>query len=149
MRIKKDINLIGLVNSFNFNHVCRIDSVDLRAKYFHVKEIFVNFTISKDLQYKQRVARGNHNYHIINLSLSFHKYCSHMNILFYKIRGNFNYHLKISAFTVSMCLQDSCMQGWDLVCQRILNQPLSIWHGFLQPLFISRVKVGKSKDRHQ
>lgn len=72
-----------------------------------------------------------------------------MNILFYKIRGNFNYHLKISAFTVSMCLQDSCMQGWDLVCQRILNQTLSIWHGFLQPLFISRVKVGKSKDRHQ
>lgn len=71
-----------------------------------------------------------------------------MNILFYKIRGNFNYHLKISAFTVSMCLQDSCMQGWDLVCQRILNQTLSIWHGFLQPLFISRVKVGKSKDRH-
>lgn len=34
------------------------------------------------------------------------------------------------------------MQGWDVVCQRILNQPLSIWHGFLQPLFISRVKVG-------
>lgn len=70
-----------------------------------------------------------------------------MNILFYKIRGNFNYHLKISAFTVSMCLQDSCMQGWDLVCQRILNQTLSIWHGFLQPLFISRVKVGKSKGQ--
>lgn len=37
--------------------------------------------------------------------------------------------------------QDSCMQGWDLVCQRILNQTLSIWHGFLQPLFISRVKA--------
>lgn len=34
------------------------------------------------------------------------------------------------------------MQGWDVVCQRILNQSLSIWHGFLQPLFISRVKVG-------
>ncbi|XP_078314563.1 conserved oligomeric Golgi complex subunit 1-like isoform X2 [Crassostrea virginica] len=37
--------------------------------------------------------------------------------------------------------QDSCMQGWESVCQRILNQPLSIWHGFLQPLFINRVKA--------
>ncbi|XP_062579063.1 conserved oligomeric Golgi complex subunit 1-like [Saccostrea cucullata] len=38
-------------------------------------------------------------------------------------------------------LQDSSMQAWQSVCQRILNKPLSIWHGFLQPLFISRVKA--------
>lgn len=37
--------------------------------------------------------------------------------------------------------QDSSMQAWQSVCQRILNKPLSIWHGFLQPLFISRVKA--------
>ncbi|XP_048738272.2 conserved oligomeric Golgi complex subunit 1-like isoform X1 [Ostrea edulis] len=37
--------------------------------------------------------------------------------------------------------QDSSMQAWDSVCLRILNKQLSIWHGFLQPLFINRVKA--------
>lgn len=62
-------------------------SVDLHAKYFHVKEIFVNFTISQKLRAIKSCYKEPQLLHVYDsfwLSLSFHKYCSHVNTVLKK-----------------------------------------------------------------